>query len=65
MLRLDKSDRLETIENHFHLKRYDTMNNLGKKLTINITNQISINLLSSVSLKENFSDYCKHTDEKV
>ena len=30
MLRLNKSDRLETIENHFHLKRYDTMNNLGR-----------------------------------
>ena len=25
MLRLNKSDRLETIENHFHLKGYDTI----------------------------------------
>ena len=30
MLRLNKSDRLETIEKHFHLKGYDTMNNRGK-----------------------------------
>ena len=30
MLRLNKSDRLETIEEHFHLKGYDTMNNPGK-----------------------------------
>ena len=29
MLRLNKSDRLETIEKHFHLKCYDTMNNPG------------------------------------
>ena len=27
MLRLNKSDRLETIEKHFHLKGYDLMNN--------------------------------------
>ena len=26
MLRLNKNDRLETIENHFNLKGYDTMN---------------------------------------
>ena len=49
MLRLNKSDRLETIEKHFHLKGYDTMNNPGR---------------NSVSLKENLSDYCKHTNEK-
>ena len=30
MLRLSKSDRLETIEMHFHLKGYDTMNNSGR-----------------------------------
>ena len=30
MLRLSKSDKLETIEKHFHLKGYDTMNNLGR-----------------------------------
>ena len=30
MLRLNKSDRLETIEKHFHLKDYDTMNNPGR-----------------------------------
>ena len=29
-LRLNKSDILGTIENHFHLKGYDTMINLGK-----------------------------------
>ena len=29
MLRLNKSGRLETIEKHFHLKCYDTMNNPG------------------------------------
>ena len=39
------------------------MNNPGRILTINVTNQISINLLSSVYLKENLSDYCKNTDE--
>ena len=27
MLQLNTSDRLETIEKHFHLKSYDTMNN--------------------------------------
>ena len=27
MLRLNKSESLETIEKHFHLKGYDTMNN--------------------------------------
>ena len=27
MLRLNKSNRLETIKNHVHLKGYDTMNN--------------------------------------
>ena len=27
MSRLNKSDRLETIEKDFHLKGYDTMNN--------------------------------------
>ena len=30
MLRLNKSDRPETIEKHFHLKRYDTMNHPGR-----------------------------------
>ena len=30
----------------------------------NITNQISIYFLSSVSLKENWSGSCKHTNEK-
>ena len=30
----------------------------------NITSQILINLLSSISLKENLSDYWKHADEK-
>ena len=30
MLRLSKSDRLETIEKHFHLKGYDTMNRPGR-----------------------------------
>ena len=34
------------------------------ELTINITNEILIYFLSSVSLKENLSDSCKHTDEK-
>ena len=27
MLRLNKSDRVETIEKHFHLRGYDTMKN--------------------------------------
>ena len=27
MLRLNKSDSLETIKKHFHLKGYDTVNN--------------------------------------
>ena len=31
MLRLNQSDRLETIERHFHLKGYDTMNNPERK----------------------------------
>ena len=31
MLRLNNSDRLETIEKYFRLKRYDTMNNPGRK----------------------------------
>ena len=30
MLRLNKSDRFETIEKYFHLKGYDTMNNPGR-----------------------------------
>ena len=30
MLRLNKSDRLETIEKHFHLKDNDLMNNPGR-----------------------------------
>ena len=30
MLRLNKRDRPETIEKHFHLKCYDTMNNPGR-----------------------------------
>ena len=30
MLRLNKSDRCETIENYYHLKDYDTMNNPGR-----------------------------------
>ena len=30
MLRLNKSERLETIEKHFHLKCYDTMNHPGR-----------------------------------
>ena len=30
MLRLNTSGRLETIEKHFHLKGYDTMNNPGR-----------------------------------
>ena len=30
MLRLNKNDRLETTEKHFHLKGYDTMNNPSK-----------------------------------
>ena len=30
MLRLNKSDRFETIEKHFHLKGHDTMNNPGR-----------------------------------
>ena len=30
MLRLNKSDRLETIEKHFHLNGYDTMINPGR-----------------------------------
>ena len=30
MFRLNKSGRLETIEKNFHLKGYDTMNNLGR-----------------------------------
>ena len=30
MLRLNKSDRLETIEKHFHLKGCDTLNNPGR-----------------------------------
>ena len=30
MLRLNKSDRLETIEKHIHLKRYDAMNNASR-----------------------------------
>ena len=30
MFRLNKSDRPETIEKHFHLKGNDTMNNRGK-----------------------------------
>ena len=30
MLRLSKSDTLETIEKHFHLKGYDTMNDAGR-----------------------------------
>ena len=30
MLQLNKKDRLETIEKHFHLKDYDTMNNPGR-----------------------------------
>ena len=30
ILRLNKSDRLETIETHFHLKGYDTVNNPGR-----------------------------------
>ena len=29
MLRFNTSDRLETIEKHFHLKGHDTMNNPG------------------------------------
>ena len=29
-LRLNKSDRLETIEKHFHLKGNDSMNNPGR-----------------------------------
>ena len=29
MLRLNKTDRLETIEKHFHLKGYNTMKNAG------------------------------------
>ena len=29
-LRLNKSDRLEIIEKHFHLKGYDTRNNPGR-----------------------------------
>ena len=64
MLRLNDSDRIETIEKYLHLKGYDAIKNPGRILTIIITNQISFNLLSSVSLKENLSDYCKHTDEK-
>ena len=51
MLQVNKSDRRETIEKHFHLKVFDAMNNTDRNLTINITNQISVNLLSSVSLK--------------
>ena len=64
MLRLNDSDRLETIEKYLYLKGYDAIKNPGRILTINITNQISFNLLSFVSLNENLSDYCKHTDEK-
>ena len=30
MLRLNKSDRLETIQKNFHLKGYDTTNNPGR-----------------------------------
>ena len=30
MLRVNKIDRRETIEKHFHLKGYDTMNNAGR-----------------------------------
>ena len=30
MFWLNKSDRLETIEKHFHLKGYDTMSNPGR-----------------------------------
>ena len=30
MLQLNKSDRLETSEKHFHLKGHDTMNNSGR-----------------------------------
>ena len=30
MLQLNTSDRLKTIEKHFHLKGYDTMNNPGR-----------------------------------
>ena len=30
MLRLNKGERLETIEKYFHLKGYDTMNNPGR-----------------------------------
>ena len=54
MLQLNKSDKLETIEEHFHLKGYDTMNKQNLTI-INLTNQISINLLSSASLKERSS----------
>ena len=30
MLRLNKSDRIESIEKHFHSTGYDTMNNPGR-----------------------------------
>ena len=42
------------------------MNNPGRnqQSISNQINQISINLLSYVSVKENLSDYCNHTDEK-
>ena len=30
MLRLNKSDTLETYEKYFYLKVYDTINNLGR-----------------------------------
>ena len=30
MLRLNKNDRLQTIEKHLHFKGYDTMNNRGR-----------------------------------
>ena len=30
LLLLNKSDKLETIEKHFHLKGYDTINNRGR-----------------------------------
>ena len=33
MLRLNKKDRLETIEKHFHLKGYDTMRSFIKRQT--------------------------------
>ena len=31
MLRLNRSDILETVEKHFHLKGYEAMNNPGRK----------------------------------